>query len=224
MAGRGDDAIVSLNRALLFMIGALGAAGATALPARAHPHVFVDVDVQIEIADDGTPKRLHYTWTFDEMYSAFAVQGLARAQGKPSAQALEKLAGEIVEKLDNVDYFTNVAAADHELQAIAAEHARASVEDGRLRLSFVVELRSIKGPAQKVAVRVFDPSYVVALTLTDAVRLSGPAHCRLAMTRPGALSPSDARQLDDSVRTNALDPNFGAKLAGAIAVDCAPRE
>ena len=224
MAGRGDDAIVSLKRALLFMIGAFGAIGAAAQPARAHPHVFVDVDVQIEIADDGTPKRLHYVWTFDEMYSTFAVLGLPRAQGKPSAEALEKLAGEIVEKLDNFDYFTNVAAADHELQAIGAENARASLEEGRLRLSFAVVLRSIKGAAQKVAVRVFDPSYVVALTLKDAVSMSGPAHCRHAMTRPGALSPSEARQLDDSVRTNALDANFGAKLASTIEVDCAARE
>jgi ABC-type uncharacterized transport system substrate-binding protein len=210
----------SLRHTLLLVLSHLALLALAREPAQAHPHIFVDVDLQIEVASDGVAKRLRYEWAFDEMYSAFAIQGLPRSNGKPSAEALRKLAEEMIDKLDDVDYFTRATAEDHELQAIAEHGAQATFEDGRIRLSFSLLLRSIKGEARRVDVRVFDPTYVVAVTLKDGVKLHGPAHCRYAIRRPGPLDPNDARQLDDSIRTNQLADNFGAKLATTVALAC----
>ena len=73
--------------------------------------MFVDVDLRIEVGDDGTPKRLHFVWTFDDMYSAFAIQGLGGPGGKPSAEELTALAKVNVEQLEETNYFTSMRAS-----------------------------------------------------------------------------------------------------------------
>jgi ABC-type uncharacterized transport system substrate-binding protein len=189
-------------------------------PLLAHPHVYVDVDMRIETTDDGGLTRIHYDWTFDDLYSAFAIQGLQREQGRPSRQALAKLAREMVERLDEVNFFTQALAPDHELQPLGAENVEAHFESDRLRLSFTLAMRSFTGAATQVDLRVFDPQYMVAMSLTEKLRIEGPPHCRLDLRKPGSLDSSDMRQLDDSIRTNQLPDGFGAKLASMIRMDC----
>ena len=189
-------------------------------PAHAHPHVFVDVDMELEVAEDGDLRAIRYDWMFDDMYSAFAMQGLPRTNGAPTETALAKVADAIIEKLDDVDYFTKAAAEGHDLQATGAQQARATFDDGRLRLAFTVTLRAIGGAADRVNVQVFDPQYVVAVSVKDGVRVRGPARCTHQLLRAGPLDANDARQLDDSLRTNQLAANFGSKLATTIALDC----
>lgn len=189
-------------------------------PASAHPHVFVDVDVELDVAEDGGLRGINYDWTFDDMYSAFAMQGLPKANGAPPEAALAKVADAIIGKLDDVDYFTKAVAEGHELQAMGAQQAHASFDNGRLRLTFTVALRAIGGAAEKVNVQVFDPQYVVAVSVKDGARVRGPARCTHKLLRAGPLDPNDARQLDDSLRTNQLAANFGSKLATTIALDC----
>ena len=203
--------------AAMILIVACGAGA----PVFAHPHVFVDVDLSMEVTEDGAVRRLRQEWTFDDMYSAFAVQGLPGPRGNPAPEGLARLAEEMMDKLDAVDYFTTASAPDQDLQAIGAEDARVVLQDGRLRLSFSVLLRAIKGTPKAVNVRVFDPQYVVAITLKEPVRLIGPVHCRFSILKPGALGEDEARQLDDSRRTNQLSIDFGGKLAATVALNCA---
>ena len=206
------------------LIAALGWGAWAGGAAQAHPHVFVDAEAALVIGGNGTLERIEYVWTFDDMYSAFAMQGAPRSGGAPTEEALAQLAEELVKKLEDVDFFTLAAAPDQELQAIGADNARARFDDGRLRLSFAVRLRALKGDTPRLDLRVYDPQYIVAITLRENVTFRGPAHCRLETRRPRALAPDEARQLDDSVRTNALAPDFGAKLASVVTLDCTRRE
>ncbi len=192
------------------------------LPAalRAHPHVFVDVDMRIETSPDGGLKQIHYIWTFDDFYSAFMVQGLRREQGRLSGEALAKLAEDMIERLDDVNFFTHALTPDHELQPVGAENVLARFEAGHLRLSFTLPMRSFTGAARQVDLRIFDPQYVVAMSLVKNVQIAGPAHCRLDVRKPGPLDAKDMRQLDDSIRTSQLPDGFGAKLANVVRMDC----
>ncbi len=208
-----------MRTGLAAFIGLIGLLAFQA-PATAHPHVFVDVDMELDVAENGSLRGIRYDWTFDDMYSTFAVQGLPKVNGAPTEAALAKVADSIIEKLDDVDYFTKAAAEGHELQATGAQQARATFDEGRLRLTFTVTLRAIGGAADRVNVQVFDPQYVVAVSVKDGVRVRGPARCTHKLLRAGPLDPNDARQLDDSLRTNQLAANFGSKLATTIALDC----
>jgi hypothetical protein len=57
--------------ALVATFGCL-AAGA----AQAHPHVWVTMTEELLYAADGTVTGVRHAWTFDDMFSAFATQGL----------------------------------------------------------------------------------------------------------------------------------------------------
>ena len=206
------------------IVGALAWAACAGGAAQAHPHVFVEADVGLVVGESGTLERIEYVWTFDDMYSTFALQGAPKAGGSPTPEALAQLAEELVKKLEDVDFFTLAAAPDQDLQTIGAENARATMIDGRLRLSFTVRLRALKGEAPRIDLRVYDPQYIVAIDLREGARISAPAHCRLETRRPRALAPDEARQLDDSTRTNQLAPDFGAKLASILSLDCARRD
>lgn len=189
-------------------------------PVLAHPHVYVDVEMRIETTDEGGLARIHYEWFFDDLYSAFAIQGLKREKGVLAREALAKLAEDMIERLDEVNFFTHALAPDHELQPVGAENILARFEAGRLRLFFTLPMRSFTGAARQVDLRIFDPQYVVAMSLVENVRITGPAHCRLDVRKPGPLDAKDMRQLDDSIRTSQLPDGFGAKLANVVRMDC----
>src|SRR5690606_6177417 len=81
------------HRFLARWIAALGAvvlAGAS--PAAAHPHVWVTVETTV-LYQGGAITGLQHKWTFDDMYTAMAIQGLdTNGDGTYSREELTELA------------------------------------------------------------------------------------------------------------------------------------
>ena len=64
-----------------------------AAPARAHPHVWVTMNTELVYAPDGTITGVRQAWAFDDMFSAFAVQGLeSKVKEKFTREELAPLA------------------------------------------------------------------------------------------------------------------------------------
>ena len=79
--------------------------------AQAHPHVWVTMKSELLYAPDGTITGIRHAWSFDDMFSAFATQGLeSKEKGKFTRQELEPLAKVNVESLKEYDYFTYATA------------------------------------------------------------------------------------------------------------------
>ena len=77
------------------------------LPAAAHPHVWVKATSELIYAPDGSITGIRHHWAFDDMFSAFAVQGLeTKEKGKFTREELAPLAKVNVESLKEYDYFT----------------------------------------------------------------------------------------------------------------------
>src|SRR5919197_5690869 len=75
--------------------------------ARAHPHVWITVKTEVIYAPDGTVKGVRHAWAFDDMFSAFATQGIGSTkQGEFTREELMPLAKINVESLKEFDYFT----------------------------------------------------------------------------------------------------------------------
>src|SRR5450830_1501616 len=80
---------------------------AFAAPARAHPHVWVTMHSELVYAADGTITGVRHHWAFDDMFSAFATQGLeSKEKGEFTREELAPLAKVNVESLKEYDYFT----------------------------------------------------------------------------------------------------------------------
>lgn len=90
----------------IFAVSALAMAAALAGPAAAHPHVWVTVETTV-VYDGGQVTGLQHKWTFDDMYTAMAIQGLdANGDGTYSREELAELAQVNMDGLKEFAYFT----------------------------------------------------------------------------------------------------------------------
>src|SRR5215213_11745679 len=84
---------------------------ALATAAQAHPHVWVAFKSEVVYAPDGTVTGIRHAWTFDDMFSTFALQGLEQKEkGKFSREELAPLAEVNVTSLKEYDFFTYAQA------------------------------------------------------------------------------------------------------------------
>ena len=175
-------------------------------PAAAHPHVMVETETQV-VFENGRVTGLVHAWTFDEMYSTFATQGLDKDRdGTFSREELAELTQVNVEHLGQQKFFT------------VLRHERRFVSFGPVRDAW----SEVVG-GKPVTLQVYDPDYFVAFSPADGepMRLvAAPQGCKLDFTPPktgnaavGSLSESFFQALN----TNA---NFGQQFAATFTVTC----
>ena len=78
---------------LLALLALAGGAGFGAQPAQAHPHVWITAASQVLYAADGSITGVRHAWTFDDMFSTYALQGIeTKTKGVYSREQLAPLA------------------------------------------------------------------------------------------------------------------------------------
>src|SRR5947209_8133895 len=94
-------------RCLACISAAVAALVITGATARAHPHVWVTVKSELVYAPDGSFTGVRHAWTFDDMFSTFAVQGITgKKKGQFTREELAPLAEVNVSSLKEYDFFT----------------------------------------------------------------------------------------------------------------------
>ncbi|OZI72122.1 DUF1007 family protein [Bordetella genomosp. 12] len=168
----------------------------------AHPHMWVDAQAEVIFDPQGRVSALRQTWQFDEMFGAYATQGLPRqADGglaestrKSMAQDWMKALGEPISH-----YFTRVTQNGATLPFAAPVDSEVRWDGQRLALSFTLPLKQPVAPgASGLSIDVFDPTYFVAYAFDapQAWRLSNaPANCRQSYRPPQALDWKTMQQL-----------------------------
>src|SRR5215510_3740761 len=156
--------------------------------AEAHPHVWVTMKSEVVYAADGSATGVRHAWTFDDMFSTFATQGLAsKEKGKFTREELAPLAEVNVSSLKDFEYFTQARANGKKAELAAPVDYYLVFENGLLTLHFTLPFKApVK--AQTIDVDVYDGSYFVDFSFDnkDPVRLVGaPEACKIAFARPG---------------------------------------
>ncbi|WP_170016784.1 DUF1007 family protein [Starkeya sp. ORNL1] len=194
-------------------------------PALAHPHVWVDVRSQLEYGPDGALTGVRHVWTFDEGFSAFALQGLTEGEGgKPSDTVLKELAQTNIDSMKEFDYFT-FAQRGKEKLAFATPRDYGLTYDGTaLTLHFILPLAKPIASAGTTTLDVYDPTYFVAFALADEnpVKLeAAPKGCTLGLHRPDPAVGGSTQTLSESF-FNALTTSsqFGSQFANRATVTC----
>jgi ABC-type uncharacterized transport system substrate-binding protein len=159
---------------------------------------------------------IRHAWTFDEFYSAMAVQGLdTNGDGVFSAEELKPLAEVNVKSLKDFDYFTFVHVGDGDnLPLKPPENYSLDYDKGLLTLHFTLPLeKPLDTHKQAVDVDVYDPSFFVAFGFAteSPVKLSGDAikGCTAEIKKPDPDSEEDAKALSEA---------FFSQLAGRTAI------
>ena len=209
----------------------MGAAVACLAPsASAHPHVWATVRSEIVFGPDQKITGIRHAWTFDEFYSAMAVQGLdANGDGVYSKEELEPLAKVNVDSLKEFDYFTFIRFVGDEAFLPLKPPVDYWVEyDGTvLTLHFTLPLEApVDARPKDVAIDVYDPSFFVAFGFAEKapVTIAGtPAPgCAVDAGKPDPESAEAAKALSE-VFFSQLGPgsNYGSQFAQTVTVKCA---
>jgi ABC-type uncharacterized transport system substrate-binding protein len=209
----------SLRILLIALFGLIIAA-----PARAHPHVWVTMHTELVYAADGSISGVRHAWAFDDMFSAFATQGLeSKEKGKFTREELAPLAKVNVESLKEYDYFT-FATADGKKAEIAdpAPEYWLDYNDSVLTLNFTLPFKTpVK--AKELRIEVYDPTIFVDFEWAkdNPVKLTGAPHCKADVVKPREMTFAEGKALSqipaDQKNTTMA---WGANFANKILVHC----
>jgi ABC-type uncharacterized transport system substrate-binding protein len=191
--------------------------------AEAHPHVWITARSELLYAPDGMVTGVRHAWTFDDMFSAYALQGIeAKTKGAYSREELGSLAQTNVESLKEYAFFTFAKADGKKQKFQEPVDYYLEYKDTALTLHFTLPVRT-PFRATQLVLEVFDPAFFIDFKFADKdpVQLIGaPANCKMAFQRPNDGSAS-AQKLDEQTFMNGGDnSNYGAMFANKITVDC----
>lgn len=198
-------------------------------PASAHPHVWATVRSEIVFGPDHKIIGIRQAWTFDEFYTAMAIQGLdTNGDGVYSKEELAPLAKVNVESLHEFGYFTFVHFGDDNkpLPLKPPEDYWVEYQDPVSTLHFTLPLKTPLDPRPRsVAVDVYDPTFFVAFGFAtkDPVKVSGALApgCKVELEKPDAGAAADAKVLSEAFFSQ-LGPNsnFGSQFAQTVNITC----
>jgi ABC-type uncharacterized transport system substrate-binding protein len=214
-----------VNPAMRLLLGVLLLAGALTLGAsttQAHPHVWITATSELIYAPDGSITGVRHAWTFDDMFSTYALQGLeTRTKGIYSHEELAPLAQTNVESLKEFGFFTFAKADGKKQKFEEPVDYFLEYNDTLLTLHFTLPLKTpVK--AKVLALDVFDPEFFIDFKFadTDPVRLVGaPSACQMKFQRPNDGS-ANAQALGEQTFMNGDNSNYGATFANKITVEC----
>src|SRR5262249_7792478 len=106
--------------------------------ASSHPHVWITVETTV-LYDKGAFTGLKHKWTFDEFYTAMAIEGLDKNNdGVYSREELAELAKVNIDGLKGFGYFTYAVLGGKDVKIQDPTDYRLQHQDGALSLSFTL--------------------------------------------------------------------------------------
>jgi ABC-type uncharacterized transport system substrate-binding protein len=211
----------ALSRLIAWFVLA-GAVVLGAAAAQAHPHVWITARSELIYAPDGTITGVRHAWTFDDMFSSYALQGIeTKVKGAYSREELAPLAQTNVESLKEYAYFT-FAKADGKKQKFSEPvDYFLEYKDTALTLHFTLPVKT-PFKAKELSLEVFDPTYFIDFQYAekDPVKLVGAStDCKMQFQRPNDGSAA-AQKLGEQNFLDGSAANFAMMFANKIVVEC----
>jgi ABC-type uncharacterized transport system substrate-binding protein len=194
---------------------------------QAHPHVWVTMTEELIYAPDGSVTGVRHAWTFDDMFSAFATQGIEqKTKGTFTREELAPLAKVNVDSLKEYAYFTYAKVNGKRDQDAFADPVDYWLgydqKDAVLTLHFTLPFKkAVK--AKALDLEIFDPQFFVDFGLAekDPVRLvSAPAQCTASVEKPHDENFPASQRFDPNLLTSEANIGMGANFSNRISVTC----
>jgi ABC-type uncharacterized transport system substrate-binding protein len=193
-----------------------------AWPAWAHPHVWVTMHTELIYAPDGSITGIRHHWAFDDMFSAFATQGLqSKVKGQFSREELAPLAKVNVESLKEYKYFTYVTADGKKAELTdPIPNYWLDFKDTILTLNFTLPFKKpVKAKYMKI--EIYDPTIFVDFEWAkkDPVHVENFPHgCKADIVLPQELTYAQGQKLSNEALASTF--NWGTQFANKILVNC----
>ena len=168
--------------------------------ASSHPHVWITVETTV-LYDKGAFTGLEHKWTFDEFYTAMAIEGLDKNNdGVYSREELAELAKVNIDGLKEFGYFTYPVVDGEDVKIQEPTDYWLEHKDGVLSLHFILPFdKPIPVKARAFAYVVQDPTFYIAFlpAKTDPVKLGEgvPKSCKVQIGNPKHDGENDVDRL-----------------------------
>jgi ABC-type uncharacterized transport system substrate-binding protein len=197
----------------------------TPSPALAHPHVWVTMKSELVYAADGSITGIRHAWTFDDMFSAYATQGIEqKTKGTFTREELAPLAETNVTSLKEYDYFNYARIEGKRQKGAFSDPVNYWLDytDSILTLHFTLPF---KAPvhARNIEIAIFDPEFFIdfGFEQKEPVKLvNAPAQCALALVRPNDSAFPSSQRLDKNFQASEAFAGMGSRFANKILVTC----
>lgn len=215
------------NRLILPVLAACATLIAAAGEVAAHPHVWVTMRSELVYAPDGSVTGVRHAWTFDDMFSVFATQGIeAKKKGHFTRAELAPLAQVNVTSLKEYDFFTYAEANGQKLafnEPPVGYYLEYDPKDTVLTLHFTLPLK-MPVKAKELVIEIFDREFFVDFSFAEkepAKLVGAPAQCKLAVGKPQEMGTALSEQLS-KLGPDQRDPTLtiGAEYANKLTVNC----
>ena len=191
----------------------------------AHPHSWIDLRTFAIFDAQGRITALRVLWTFDEFYTAFAIEGMDKdGDGVPDDASLRTLADASTKGLSEYSYFTFIESAGKPVAHGPVRDMESTYFQNRLGLAFTLPLAEPVDPRKSSFVyRIYDPTYYIEILHVEdkPVLFEGaaPAGCRydVAIPKPDMKVLSLAQSLD---RTQSAGDGLGQYFAETTTIHC----
>lgn len=196
-------------------------------PVQAHPHVWVTIETEVLSNEQGLVTGLRHKWTFDEMFSTFASQGLdANGDGTLDRKELEALAEENVSSLKYYDYFTYAKTGDKDVALLDPPNDYfLTYKDQRLTLNFTLPLKTPVSPRDaKLTYAVYDPTFYVDFAYAEGepVKLAanGPAGCHAQVAAKKDPTATETALSEAFYQGLSSESEYGRQFARDVVISC----
>ncbi len=192
----------------------------------AHPHVWVTMETEVDLGPNKEIVGFKHKWTFDEMYTQFAIEGLdTNGDGIYSEEELKPLTQTNIEALKEFEYFTFPFVGQTKVPLKEPTEYRLEYKNKLLTLYYTLPLET-PVPYEKIkdfSFSVYDPGMYVSLTFY------GKAPVKIVSAKPVACSAhvgdraaAKAKESTLSQLGENIDPssNIGSQFAERVTIDC----
>jgi ABC-type uncharacterized transport system substrate-binding protein len=191
--------------------------------ATAHPHVWVTMKSELVYASDGTVTGIRQAWTFDDLFSTYATQGIKhKKKGVFTREELAPLAKVNVTTLKDSGYFTRVRADGKKTAFEDPNDYWLDYEQGILTLHFTLPLQPpVK--AHNLMIEIYDPTWFVDFGYAEKnpFALAGaPAQCRVTLQKPVGSTTTLSKVGEDFFNSLSASGSWGAQFATKVDVQC----
>jgi ABC-type uncharacterized transport system substrate-binding protein len=211
---------IASRRYLSAVFLAVGLLIAMTAGAAAHPHVWITVETTV-LYEQGAFTGLRHKWTFDEFYTAMAIEGLDKNKdGVYDREELSELAKVNIEGLKEFAYFTYPVLDGQDVKLAEVKDYWLEHKDGALSLHFTVPFaQPIPEKAKDFAYVVQDPAFYIAFVpaKTGPVKLAegAPKSCKVQIGNPKN-GNDDAERLAKAFAQLASP----VSTTNAVSIDC----
>jgi len=156
--------------------------------ANAHPHVFVEANMDVVLNEKGEFTELRQVWRFDEIFSATVIIDYdENADGKLDEKELEEVATTVKGSIAEYDFYTALRSGENVIEFFEPKTMSAYFEDSQMIMFFSINpSKPFNMKDQPLRISASDTSYYVAFDFAEKnISLTGSEHdCTKKVVNP----------------------------------------